>query len=268
MRSAQLPGACTSARAQVWILLACLVVPAAIQAQPSVVDLGDLGDVSVYAPSGPAGTVVLFVSGDGGWETRVDLMASRLRDAGALVVGIDIRALLARLEVAEGCGDPAMELSRTWEAVRGRLGEAEGRRPLLAGYSSGATLVYAALVADPGSYGGAISVGFCPDFQLYNALCARGQLSFTPKKHDVGYDLAAAPRVPAPWVVIQGEVDRDCPVDITRRFVGRVAGARIVTLPRVGHGFANTRRWSQPLADALGAVRAGAMTRTPPQGQR
>ena len=49
------------------------------------------GRVAVYAPTRAPDQVVLFISGDGGWNLGVVPMAERLRDLGALVVGIDMR---------------------------------------------------------------------------------------------------------------------------------------------------------------------------------
>ena len=56
------------------------------------------GRVVVYAPTRAPDQVVLFMSGDGGWNLGVVSMAERLRDLGALVVGIDIRTFLKNLE--------------------------------------------------------------------------------------------------------------------------------------------------------------------------
>ena len=49
------------------------------------------GQVAVYRPASAPSQVVLFISGDGGWNLGVVSMAERLRDLGALVVGVDIR---------------------------------------------------------------------------------------------------------------------------------------------------------------------------------
>ena len=58
---------------------------------PSVVHAGGrFGQVTVYRPGGPAKSVVLFVSGDGGWHLGVIGMAQHLAEQGAIVVGIDI----------------------------------------------------------------------------------------------------------------------------------------------------------------------------------
>ena len=61
--------------------------------QTERVQTPSFGTVTVYPPLAAPEEVVLFLSGDGGWNLGVVDMAERLRDAGALVVGIDIRAI-------------------------------------------------------------------------------------------------------------------------------------------------------------------------------
>jgi hypothetical protein len=53
--------------------------------------------------------------------------------------------------------------------------------PVLVGYSSGATVVYAALVqSPPGTFAGALSLGFCPDQDFSGAaLCPGAGLHYT-----------------------------------------------------------------------------------------
>ncbi len=76
------------------------------------------GTVRVYAPARPPQQVVLFVSGDGGWNLGVIPMARRLSAEGALVVGIDVRALLAGLERSGSCAYPAGSLEQLARAVQ------------------------------------------------------------------------------------------------------------------------------------------------------
>src|SRR5262245_46350955 len=53
---------------------------------------GRFGQVSLYRAGDRPARVVLFVSGDGGWNLGVVGMARHLAERGALVAGIDIRA--------------------------------------------------------------------------------------------------------------------------------------------------------------------------------
>ena len=128
--------------------LLCLAAFAAGPATESLI-VPSFGTVSLYAPQGAPRHVVLFLSGDGGWNLGVVPMAERLRDLGALVVGIDIRAFVRSLEAAKGCvyAAGALEELSLIVQLRGRLPAYSA--PILVGYSSGATLAYAALAAAP-----------------------------------------------------------------------------------------------------------------------
>jgi type IV secretory pathway VirJ component len=223
-----------------------------------------LGSVALYAPAGNPTEVVLFVSGDGGWKLGVIPMAERLREKGALVAGIDIRGLLRSLE-ARPCAYPAGDLETLSRAVQLHRELPEYKRPILAGYSSGATLVYAALAAAPAeTFAGAISLGFCPDLDIRTPPCRGQGLAYTKRAKGVGFDLAAR-ALPVPWMVLQGESDRVCDPAITRTFVsGAGPRARLFELPLVGHGFGVSRRWEQQFVEAYRALASEAAGPTPP----
>lgn len=226
---------------------------------------GAFGKVSVYAPARAPEEVVLFVSGDGGWNLGVIPMAERLRDLGALVVGIDIRTYVKSLEASKvACAYPAGELEELARTVQLRHRLPEYRRPMLVGYSSGASLVYAALAAaPPESFAGAISLGFCPDLEIRKPLCrGRGLVAVKSGKH-VGYDLAAAAGLQIPWMVLQGDADQVCAPEATRRYVAQVPSGRLFWLPRVGHGFSVTRNWDAQYVEAYRAL-AGRHEKPPP----
>jgi type IV secretory pathway VirJ component len=209
------------------------------------------GTVHVYAPPGAPAQVVLFVSGDGGWNLGVIPMARRLQGEGALVAGIDVRTYLAGLEKSGACAYPAGSLEELSRAVQLRHHLQEYRAPILVGYSSGATLVYAALAqAPPETFRGAISLGFCPDVSLRTPLCRGRGLVSHPKAKGTGYDLEAFPGLALPWAVLQGEIDQVCAPAETARFVGQIPSARLVSLPKVGHGFGVTPRWEPQYVEA------------------
>jgi type IV secretory pathway VirJ component len=213
------------------------------------------GKVAVYAPSGSPDQVVLFVSGDGGWNLGVVSMAERVRDLGALVVGIDIRAFLRGLEASKRCAYPAGSLEELSRAVQRRHRLPAYKRPILVGYSSGATLVYAALAAaPPETFAGAISLGFCPDLEIHNAPCRQRGLAFAKKAKGVGYDLEPFAGLIVPWTVLQGEADVVCEAGATRAFVAATGSARLVSLPRVGHGFSVARNWEPQFVEAYRAI--------------
>ena len=137
---------------------------------------GRFGPVVLYRQSEHPSRVVLFISGDGGWNRGVVDMARGLAGLDALVVGVDIRRYLASLATARGsCGYPAADFEALSQWVQQRLGYPGYVPPVLVGYSSGATLVYATLVqAPPGTFRAGMSLGFCPDLRLGAPLC-RGE---------------------------------------------------------------------------------------------
>ena len=213
------------------------------------------GTVMVYAPTRAPDQVVLFISGDGGWNLGVVSMAERLRDLGALVAGIDIRTFLKNLEASKGCAYPAGALEELSRAVQLHRKLPAYKRPIVVGYSSGATLAYAALATAPReSFAGAISLGFCPDLEIDNSVCQMRGLKVTRKAKGAGFDLAPFPELTVPWVVLQGEADQVCAPATTRAFVGASGASRLVSLPNVGHGFGVTRNWDSQFVEAYKAV--------------
>jgi type IV secretory pathway VirJ component len=213
------------------------------------------GTVTIYEPDAPPQHVVLFVSGDGGWNLGVVGMAERLRRAGALVAGIDIRPFMRTLESSKACAYPAGPLEELARAIQLRFKLAKYHRPILVGYSSGATLVYSAIAAaPPETFAGAISLGFCPDIELRTPLCAMRGLKAARRTTSVGYDLAAFKNSTVPWMVLQGEIDQVCSPSITRAFVAATGSARLFSLPKVGHGFGVPARWEPQFLDAYRTI--------------
>jgi len=213
------------------------------------------GQVSVYRPERPPEQIVLFISGDGGWNLGVVPMADRLRDLGGLVVGIDIRPFMKSLEAPGRCAYPAGALEELSRATQLRYKIPAYERPILVGYSSGATLVYAALAAaPPETFAGALSLGFCPDLEITSEPCQMRGLKTVRRSRGVGYDLSPFPGLRVPWMVLQGEVDQVCSPSTTRAFVAGTGSARIFSLPNVGHGFGVPRNWEPQFIEAYRAI--------------
>jgi type IV secretory pathway VirJ component len=210
---------------------------------------GRFGTVSVYIPAGKPRSVAIFLSGDGGWELGVINMAKALRDQGAVVIGADIRHYLARLgEAAAKPGAPCQMIAVDFEAlshqVQKEIGAREYRVPVLVGYSSGATVVYAALVqSPPGTFAGALSLGFCADQDFSGAaLCPGAGLHYTPnQQHELV--LSPAATLKQPWIAFQGQKDEVCSAKAVDEFAASVANGEVVRLPLVGHGFSVERNW-------------------------
>ena len=241
------------------LAVAIIAVPARAQASASAetFDFAPFGLVHVYAPAGPPSQVVLFVSGDGGWNLGVIPMAQRLQAEGALVVGIDIRRFFEGLERSGACAYPAGNLEELARAVQLRHHLPEYHAPILVGYSSGATLVYGAAAQAPSeTFRGVISLGFCSDVPLKKPLCRGRGLVSRPLPKGPGRDLAPFQDLLVPWVVLQGEIDQVCAPSDTARFVAQVGSGRLVSLPKVGHGFSVSPRWDPQYVDAYRQIAA------------
>jgi type IV secretory pathway VirJ component len=227
-------------------------IPAAAAAQAHdarELGAGRFGVVHVYVPAGKPQSVAIFLSGDGGWELGVINMARAVRDMGAVVIGVDVTHYFASLRRAAQGADAHCEMIATdFESlshqVQKQIGLNEYHVPVLIGYSSGATVVYAALVqSPPGTFAGALSLGFCADQDFAGAqLCPGNGLRYTQNtQHELVFEPAAGLR--QPWIAFHGQKDQVCDPHAADEFAARVADGAVVKLPLVGHGFSVERNW-------------------------
>jgi type IV secretory pathway VirJ component len=212
------------------------------------------GTVTAYYDSLDVSKVVLFISGDGGWNEGVVDMAREAARAGALVVGIDIRSYLGEISASkEPCFYPAGDLEELSQFVQKKYAFKTYLPPVLIGYSSGATLVYAALVQAPETtFRGGISLGFCPDLVLKKPLCRGSGLEWTLGKKSGEYIYLPSGTLNVPWIVLQGQIDQVCDPPSTANFVKQVPRGKVIDLPKVGHGFAVAKNWVPQFHEALG----------------
>jgi type IV secretory pathway VirJ component len=222
-------------------------------AAEETLSFGRFGTVTLYRPGSLAQQVVLFVSGDGGWNLGVVDMARELTTTGALVVGIDIVRYLKELEGSQDpCLYPASDFEALSQFVQKQLDLPRYLVPVLVGYSSGATLVYAILAqAPPNTFQGAVSLGFCPDFPPTKQFCKGSGLTWEPGAKGKGINFLPATHLQEPWIALQGTIDQVCDPAGTERFVKQVPNGEIVVLPKVGHGFSVPRNWLPQFREAF-----------------
>ncbi len=224
-----------------WIMLCSSLLAGA----DVVVDFGRFGPVTLYRSAGPTAHVVLFVSGDGGWNLGVVDMAKSLAGLGALVAGIDINHYMRELARSpEACLYPAADFEELSKFVQRTAGLPDYIPPVLVGYSSGATLAYALLVQAPATeFRGAISLGFCPDLDLPKPLCKGSGLEWRTGTKPGQFIFLPSSTLEVPWVALQGLEDQVCAPAATQDFVRQTRRAEIVMLPKVGHGFMVQQSW-------------------------
>jgi type IV secretory pathway VirJ component len=237
--------------------LLCALFITGARATEERVDHGHFGTVTIYHPDGPPSSVVLFLSGDGGWALGVVDMAKMLVARGALVVGIDVPQWQKRLETVGGdCLYPDGELEELSHFVQASAKLPTYFSPYLVGFSSGASYTYAMLAQAPeDTFAGGISVGFCPDVELHKSMCKGEDLHFTPRADGKGVDLKPGSKLRNPWMVLHGEVDKVCAIESARAFVSATPDATLVPLPKVGHGFSVVPNWSPQFLAAFDRMR-------------
>jgi len=234
---------------------------AAARAGESSLDVARFGTVHLYQEAAHPSRVALFVSGDGGWNKGVVDMARTMASRGALVVGIDIRTYEKSLAAEKGaCAYPAADFESLSQAVQKKLAMPSYELPVLVGYSSGATLVYAILAEAPANtFRGAVALGFCPDLDLPKVLCKGNGLTWEmppAKKRPVKttYIFTPAAHPEGKFVALQGTSDKVCNPPATERWVHQLPGAEVLMLPEVGHGFSRPAKWQSAFDRALDDV--------------
>jgi type IV secretory pathway VirJ component len=218
---------------------------------------GRFQNLQVYVPAGTSSSVVLFLSGDEGWNAATDAMAHALVQQGAMVVGIDWVAFKANLEGdGDACVFPDGDLENLSHFVQAYFHSPTYLSPILVGVSSSASFAYAVLAQAPrGTFAAALTLGFCPSLDLQKPLC---------KLQRRGPDLLPAGSLGNPWLNLQGDADRACPVAVTRQFISQIRGAASVTLPKVGRDFASPSGWMPQFTAGYGQLAAQNPTRLAP----
>ena len=139
------------------------------------INVAGFGEVAVYKPKVASRGLALFASGDGGWNLGVTDMAHQAAAQGFWVAGFSTPQFLKGLDSTEAaCSDADGLLAKLGTDLVRQLNLPLDTRPVIIGYSSGATIAYAALAADAGQrFGGGISLGFCPDLLIRKPFCSR-----------------------------------------------------------------------------------------------
>lgn len=127
----------------------------------------------ILMPPGDVSANVFLVSDVDGWGPDDEEEASKLADAGAIVVGIDLKRFLAALR---GISDDCVYIISDLESVAHQLQRAAGSKdyklPIIAGIGDGAALVLAMVAQSPSAtVGEAIAVDPAGGILLSKPLC-------------------------------------------------------------------------------------------------
>ncbi len=223
---------------------------AAKRTPEEVLRFESFGAVHTYRQSSHPANVVIFFSGEAGWDQRAAGMARALASLDSLVVGIDVpRYLRSLAEDGEECSYYASDLEDLSHYVQRKLGFPGYVFPIVAGYSAGAALAYASLVQGPtGTLRGGISLAFCPGLRLPKMPCRASGLESKKLAQGRGakwdqYVLQPAPALAVPWIVLEADADRACAYEAAEAFVRQTGQARIVKLATRGQGASAWTSW-------------------------
>ena len=216
---------------------------------------GRFKDLLVYRPAGAPTSFVLFLSGDAGWNSAADAMARQLVQQGAMVAAIDWIQFKANLEAdGDQCLFADGDLENLSHFVQAYFHTPTYLTPMLVGISSGAAMAYAMLAQAPSNtFASALTLGFCPNFNLEKPLCKGSGLEFT--RSGQGVDLLPIKSLGKPWVDLHGESDRTCPAGAARSFISQVRAAALAPLPKLSQDIA-PREWMPPYTAAFNTLAA------------
>ncbi|TXI80413.1 MAG: virulence factor family protein [Cupriavidus sp.] len=227
-------------------LLVLLLVLAAgsVQAQ-EVISHGRFEKVTVYKPKGPANSFVLFLSSENGWDATEASMAQALAKQGALVAGIDTAQLFRNLDKdPNDCVFSNGDMENLSHFLQAYFKLNNYYQPILVGYSDGATLAYATLAQSPAvTFAGGIGLGFNEDMSLHKPLCKGEGVRFIKLKDNKGVSFQPVQHIKVPFIALQGASDKSYTVEEAENFFDRVNNSELVVLPKVGHGFSDSKAW-------------------------
>jgi type IV secretory pathway VirJ component len=217
------------------------------------VNVPSFGKVFIYNLTTTPQNVIIMISGDGGWKFGVVGFSETFSEMNTLVVGVDILGYFKDLRLrTDDCYNVAADFVQLATEVEKKYNFPDYKPPVIMGYSSGATLVYGILAqARPGTFIGGISIGFCPDIELPKMLCEINGLTVKADVPGKRYILQPDEKLGNPWIVLNGKLDRICNYPDVVDFMGKTKGAELITLPKVGHGFAKWNDFMPQWKDAF-----------------
>lgn len=205
----------------------------------------NFGKVVVSHPDKAPVAFVIFISGDGGWDKIAVNMTQNIVSQGAIVAGVNIVSYLKKEKSSKSkCYYPASDLEEISLSIQKKYRFDKYLKPILVGYSSGATLAYGAMAQAPANtFKGLITLGFCPDMDIDRPFCRGSGLSCRTIKTGFSYYLEPSNNLTAPFVALNGSNDQVCNFFEIKKYIDKIPNAEIIGLPNVGHGFAVTRNW-------------------------
>jgi type IV secretory pathway VirJ component len=213
---------------------------------------GRFGTLRLTRQTPHPANIVLFFSGDAGWDATATQMAHVFAERDFLTVGIDTRHYLQRLaEQHDECAYTAGSLENLSKVVQKRLGLPSYLHPVVAGYGGGGALAYGALAQAPAkTFRGGLGIAFCGDLPGDRPLCPGHGLALRPGPKN-RFQLLPAQGVEQPFLALQAAAGRHCPAAAAADLAGATPGGEVVTIAGADRVFAQPKLWQPGLRKAI-----------------
>jgi type IV secretory pathway VirJ component len=243
------------------ILLVLLLPSVSNAGNTDSLKYGSFGKVYIYKPSSTPDEIVMFVSGDGGWNDLPIKIGKQIVAQGAMVVGINIHNFMVnKMAQHEKCYYPAGDFEELSLYLQKKYKFKNYLKPILLGYSSGATLVYGILAQAPANtFKGALAMGFCPDIASIEPLCTTNNLKQHPiKPGSPIWLLEPTENLTSPFIAINGLDDKVCNYKNTEAFMKKVNNSELIGVPKAGHGMSVQKNYLPHLIEAYTKIKKSA----------
>jgi len=245
-----------------WVLL--LMTCAAHAASGAALSFGPFGELLLRGREKNPGIITILLSGAEGWGSVEEEMAKVAGDAGALVIGVDLKRYFAHIEEKDYEPNVSNELEAMSKYVQKTLALSTLRAAVLMGHGAGGGVVYASLVQAPAqTFLGGVSLGFRPGLPVAHPFGSGRGLYWNALEKEIRYE--ATTRFRLPWTLIQAEQDPVFPENSARGFIQGMDGVTLHGLPGA-RGYVDTEAWSGTLGQTLKAF--GAAPSTQPDQSR
>jgi type IV secretory pathway VirJ component len=227
---------------------------------------GLLRDVIVYRPSDVPNSFVIFLAGEEGRTPILIELVQELTLRGALVATVDTTGFVSTLEKVRGdCRYSAGDLDNLSHFVQAYYRLPTYFRPLLAGYSSGASLSYAALAqADDTTFAGALAIAFRPELQMAAPLCPSRALTVRMRPDEAVMDFQPTGASLPPVEIIEGDRDSPAEAERARSFVRQLPTAHVVAVPGEGNSLTMSEAWTSQFLDSFSSLQRIAIAESLP----
>jgi len=211
--------------------------------------------VWIYGNTVNPTSVVIILSGDGGWVLGVVHAAKQLAKQNAMVIGVSCMPYIRHLRKLDiECYSTATDIENLSIFIQKKYHITNYIKPIILGYSLGATLAYGIIAQAPAhTFKGAIALGFCYDLELPKPLCKGAGLECSNRVKK-SYDLLPSRHITDPFIIIQGVNDRMCKFCLAKDFVNQTTNAEIIGLPDIRHGSLGLRKWMPKILEAYRKV--------------